>query len=129
MFLGFCIKDGGRTPSKEKTRSMQVFLTPKLAEEVQKFIGLINYFRELIPNYAKLASPLQELSRKNTKFEWNKQRNMAFIELKLKLCAEPVVQLPNLNKPFILKTDASGTGMGAVLLQGDKDARCLIKRS
>ena len=80
-------------------------------------MGLTNYFRGLIPEFAKIAAPLYELLKPKVKFEWQLRHQKAFVTLKEKMTAEPLVRLPDLDKPFIVKTDACDTGMGAVLLQ------------
>ena len=126
-FLGFKIKANCRMPSDEKTRVMRTFPTPTSKKEVQEFVGLTNYFRALIPDYAQVASPLYELMGKKAKFEWHEKHDRAFKELREKMSSEPVVRLPDLNKPFIVKTDACDTGMGAILLQENDGQRHVIE--
>ena len=126
-FLGFKIKDNCRLPSEEKTKVMREFPTPTSKKAVQEFVGLTNYFRGLIPDYAKYAAPLYEVMGKKAKFEWTEERDNAFKVLREKMSSEPVVRLPDLNVPFIVKTDACDTGMGAVLLQEIDGQRHVIE--
>src|SRR5699024_9985261 len=104
-FLGFQISADGRQPSSEKTEAMRSFPTPTSAKDVQRFIGLTNYFRSLIPDYAQIAAPLYGLLKPKIKFEWRAEHDAAFRALREKMSAEPVVSLPDLNRPFIVKTE------------------------
>nr|KYP50633.1 Transposon Ty3-I Gag-Pol polyprotein [Cajanus cajan] len=74
--------------------------------------------KRFVPNFSTLASPLNELVKKDVAFEWKEKHNLAFQELKHKLTQAPVLALPDFSKTFELECDASGLGIGAVLLQG-----------
>jgi len=71
-----------------------------------------------VPNFSSLASPLNELVKKDTTFCWNEKHEQAFKRLKAQLTNAPILALPNFAKTFELECDASGVGIGAVLLQG-----------
>lgn len=92
-------------------------------KEVRSFLGLAGYYRRFVPNFAALAAPLSDLTRKNqpNRVQWTDSCEKAFRTLKDRLCSEPVVLLPDPEAPFVLRTDASNNGLGAVLLQeGDE---------
>ena len=80
---------------------------------------MTGYYRKFVPNYVTIALPLTDLMRKNApnKIEWSSELNAAFRSLKSELCSAPVLVSPDFNRPFILQTDASDRGVGAVLSQ------------
>ena len=82
------------------------------------FLGLAEYYRRFIQNFGLIAAPLTQLLRKDA-FQWNETATSAFNKLKKALCTAPVLHLPNFSKSFIVDCDASGTGFGVVLHQGD----------
>lgn len=86
-------------------------------KEVQQFIGLCNYYRQFILKFSEVASPLCRLPRKDVSFVWNPECQTAFENLKNALCKAPILSYPLPNIPFILDTDASNVGIGAVLSQ------------
>jgi hypothetical protein len=76
------------------------------------------YYRRFIPRFSKIAAPLHALF-KDTKFEWTAEQENAFMSLKSKLTTQPILQYPDFSKEFILTTDASNQGLGAILSQGE----------
>ena len=93
------------------------------AVEVQQFLGLANYYRRFIKDFAPIAKPLHHLTEKDVKFEWTPACQEAFELLKSKLTSPPVLAHPDFQLPFILDTDASATGIGAVLSQCHSDRK------
>jgi len=81
-------------------------------------LGLAGYYRRFIKNFGILAVPLTNLLRKNS-FQWSDQASESFTALKLALSSAPVLHLPDFAKLFVVDCDASGTGFGAVLHQGE----------
>ena len=96
---------------------------PASQKEVRQFVGLVSYYRRFIQNFATIAKPLHRLTEKNAHFKWTSQCQAAFELLKQCLITAPVLTYPNYRKPFILDTDASDTGIGAVLSQIDDNSR------
>jgi len=82
------------------------------------FHGLASFYRGFVSNFSSLASPLNELVKKDTLFCWNEKHKQAFKRLKAQLTNAPILALPNFEKTFELECDASGVGIGAILLQG-----------
>lgn len=82
---------------------------------------MTGYYRCFCKNFSSVASPLTELLRKAVSFKWTSECQSAFEALKTLLCSAPVLVAPQFEKPFLLEVDASGTGIGAVLLQTGED--------
>lgn len=80
-------------------------------------MGLAGYYRKFVKGFGELSRPLTSLLKKGTMFVWTTAQEEAFHDLKQALLSAPVLALPDLNKPFVVKTDASDKGMGAVLQQ------------
>ncbi|KAL5803158.1 hypothetical protein ACOSQ4_031463 [Xanthoceras sorbifolium] len=89
---------------------------PKNAKAMRGFLGLTDYYRKFIQNYGKIATPLTKMLRKNS-FEWSLAVEEAFERLKLAMTQAPVLALPDFSQTFIIECDASGLGVGAVLLR------------
>ena len=91
---------------------------PKTVKQLQSFLGFVNYYRKFIPNFSEIASSLNKLMKKNTKYIWTNECQVAFETLKKAFISPSVLIYPDFNKPFLLTTDASGDALGAVLSQG-----------
>ena len=116
-FLGYYISEKGLTMDDEKANSIERMENPKNKKQLQAFLGAVNYYRIFIKNLAMIAEPLYRLLRKNVKYEWREEHSIAVKTLKEKLADTPILKYPNFEKPFILCTDASLTGIGACLMQ------------
>ena len=93
---------------------------PKTPTEVRSFMGLAGYYRRFVQDFAKIATPLTKLTRKNQKFEWDEKCEESFQELKNRLVSSPVLVLPDEQGNFVIYSDASYKGLGCVLIQHDK---------
>ena len=102
---------------------MKDLSNPKTVTEVRMAIGLFSYYRRFIKNFATIAEPLYQLTKKNQFWEWTDSHQNAFDTLKTKLTSAPVLVQPNLEQTFILQTDASDEGLGAVLTQKDSEGQ------
>ena len=122
-YLGHIITPDGLMPTPKLTKSVMEFPVPRNVREVRQFLGLSSYYRRFIPQFAHIARPLHVLTRKDVQFVWTEQCQSAFATLKGKLTQAPVLSYPCFNKPFVLETDASGVGIGAVLSQLQDDVQ------
>ena len=91
------------------------WLTPKCVKNVQKFLGLANYYRWFIEGFASIARPLYDMVKKDKKWEWTEKQDKAFEELKRKFTEEPVLAAPDLDKKIRMEVDASDYATGRVL--------------
>ncbi|GJT11110.1 putative reverse transcriptase domain-containing protein [Tanacetum coccineum] len=88
--------------------------------EVRSFLGLAGYYRRFIEDFSKIAKPLTVSTQKSKTFDWGEEQENALQTLKAKLCNAPVLALPDGLEDFVVYCDASGLGLGCVLMQGDK---------
>lgn len=110
---------------------MQDWPVPKSVHDVQRFLGLANYFRRFIHAYASIARPMQKLVRKETKWNkttWTTECQTAFELLKKKLTEAPVLAMPDFTQPFKVIADASKEATGAILMQNGKPLAFESKR-
>ena len=117
LYLGHIISHDGVATDPSKTQKIAGWPTPKNIPELQKFLGLASYYRRFIRNFAEIAKPLYRLTERGRKYNWTAECDTAFAVLKLRLCSTPVLAFPDFSLPFILDTDASQSGIGAVLSQ------------
>ena len=120
-FLGHIVSSEGISPDPLKTSKVREWPTPITVQETQQFLGLASYYRRFIKNFAEIAKPLYQLTEKKTSFLWTAQCEDAFLSLKNHLTSAPTLAMPDWSLPFILDTDASDTGIGAVLSQCHPD--------
>ena len=122
-FLGFDISKEGIRPSEDKLLAMKNYQVPKNPKQVKRFLGMASYYRKFIPNYSRITEPINKLLKKNQRFVWCEKCSESFNEIinnKL-LINPPILVFPDFSLEFILTTDASGTGLGAVLSQIDRN--------
>ena len=118
-FLGHVVGGGKMRPEEDKVEKLQKAERPQTKKQLRAFLGLSGYYRRFIPNYSTIALPLSERTKKNhpDKVIWNDTCEKAFTILKDRLSTYPIVVIPDQRLPFVLRTDASGEGVGAALLQ------------
>jgi len=116
-YLGYVVSCEGITTDPEKVNSVRNFPTPASIKQLRSFLGLASYYRRFINGFSKVAAPLFTLTRKDVMFVWNSKCHEAFVRLKELLTSAPVLVFPNFQREFVLETDASGLGLGAVLAQ------------
>jgi hypothetical protein len=118
-YLGNVISENGVLPDKTKTKVIEEFPSPQTVKQLNSFLGLMIYYRRIIPGFSGLVSPLHKLLKKDAIYDWTNEQEHAFRGLKNKLISPPILRYPDYNREFILTTDASNEGVGAVLSQGE----------
>ena len=117
-FLGHVVSADGIHMDPSKVQAMTDWPVPKSLTEVKGFLGLLNYYRRFIKDFARLALPLTELTKEEARtFVWTADAQAAFVTLKQKMVTGPVLQMPDLQKPFRVHTDACLFAAGATLSQ------------
>ena len=116
-YLGHVISKDGIYPDPEKLSAIQEYPVPRTVKEVRAFLGLANYYRKFVKDFAKIAGPLHDLTKKGLKFYWSNDCQIAFDRLKEALTQSPILAYPDFTKEFTLATDASDEGLGYVLGQ------------
>ena len=122
-YLGHVITPQGLKTSEKHIAAVREFPTPESVRDVRRFLGMASYYRRFIPQFARIAHPLHALTKKDVTFTWTPECQKAMEVLKLKLICAPVLAYPDFKEAFILETDASIQGLGAVLSQVQKDGR------
>ena len=120
-FLGHMVSEEGVLPDPEKVEAVKNWGTPKNVTDVRSFIGTASYYRRFIKKFAQIARPLHQIMEKNRVFDWTKECQEAFDKLKTALSCPPVLSYPDVNKRFILDTDASGLGISGIISQVFED--------
>ncbi|KAL4302447.1 hypothetical protein GQ457_10G005140 [Hibiscus cannabinus] len=118
-YLGYIISDGSISMDKDKVQCILDWPIPANIKELRGFLGLSGYYRRFIRGYGALAKPLTELLKKNG-WGWNEEAETAMKKLKEAIVTAPVLALPDFQKEFLVETDASANGVGAVLIQNGR---------
>lgn len=116
-YLGHLITPQGLQPNPSRISAVLDFPTPTNVTQVRQFIGLTSYYRRFVEGFAKIAAPLHDLTKKDVEFQWTTPCQVAFEELKRRLTSAPILAYPDFDLDFVLETDASYHGLGAVLSQ------------
>ena len=112
------IATGGQIKVSDKdTETIRTWPRPRNLKALRKFLGFTSYHRTFVKDFQEIAAPLNELLEKDAKFSWNEDRQKAFEKLKEVMVNPPILSLPRDTGDFILDTDASNSGLGAILIQ------------
>ena len=120
-YLGHSITPCGLRPNNHNIDAVKDFPVPMNLKQLRQFLGLTSHYRRFVPNYAKIAFPLHALTRKGALFQWTANCEVAFETLKTRLVTAPLFCYPDFDKDFVLETDASKQGLGAILSQYQVD--------
>ena len=103
----------------EKLGSIERLSKPNTKTELRAFLGLCQFYAKFIHKYSDISGPLSDLLRKNVKehFVWNEKQINSFENLKISLCRNPILKLPDTKLPYVVRSDGSSVGLGAVLIQ------------
>jgi hypothetical protein len=116
-FLGHMVSPKEITVDPGKVKEVLEWEPPMMVSEVQSFLGLAGYYRRFIPNCSKIAKPVTDWLKKGNKYVWSEACDEGFKHLKKLLTTSPVLAQPDTTKPFDVCCDASGIGLGGVLMQ------------
>ncbi|GKD78250.1 putative reverse transcriptase domain-containing protein [Tanacetum coccineum] len=119
QFLGHVINGNVIHVDPSKIKAVKNWKAPRTPFEVRSFLGLAGYYCRFIEDFSKIAKPLTVLTQKSKTFDWGEEQENAFQTLKDKLCNAPVLALTDGPKDFVVYCDASGLGLGCVLMQRD----------
>ncbi|KAF5474574.1 hypothetical protein F2P56_006462 [Juglans regia] len=114
-YLGHIVTSKGVKPDPKKVGAMLEWPVPKNAKSLMGFLGLTGYYHKFIKMYGLIAALITDLLKKNS-FFWNDKAARAFLELKTAVTSPPIFKLPEFSQPFTLECDASGGGIGVVLM-------------
>ncbi|KZS03393.1 Uncharacterized protein APZ42_033842 [Daphnia magna] len=116
----------GISPDPEKISAVRDFPVPRNVKEVQSFLGLCSYYRRFVPNFAVVARPLSNMTKKNQRFSWGEEHQRSFEAMKTILISPPTLAHPRYDLPMEIHCDASNYGVGAVLVQKHGDEEHVI---
>jgi hypothetical protein len=116
-FLGHVISKGDISVDTSKVQDVLSWNAPTRVDDIQSFLGLVGYYRRFIKGFLKISKPMTKLLKKDKKFKWTPTCEASFQELKKQLTTAPILVMPDMEKPFSIYYDASGQGLGCVLMQ------------
>lgn len=125
-YLGYVVNEKGLLVDPEKVEAIINIPPPRSVKEVRRVVGLASWYRRFVPNFSTLTSPLTNLLKKNVRFNWDENCQRALDDIKNHLISAPVLTCPNFDLPFVIQTDASDYGLGAVLSQQHEDGEKVI---
>ncbi len=120
-YLGLIVTEGKLRMDPTKLDGIRKWPIPKSVKDVQSFLGFGNFYCKFIQGFSDLARPLNKLLKKNVKFKWKEEHNIAFALLKKQFTKEPVLMMPDHSKPFQIECDTLKYATGAILTQLDSN--------
>jgi hypothetical protein len=118
--LGHTISQDGISVDPEKVQEVMDWKPPTTVRQIRSFLGLAGYYRRFIPDFSRIAKPMTELLKKGVRYDWSQKAEDAFHTLRQHLTTALGLAQPDNTKPFEVYCDASGTGLGCVLMQDNR---------
>jgi hypothetical protein len=118
--LGHTISQEGVSVDPKKVQEVMDWKPPTIVRQIRSFLGLVGYYRRFILDFSRIAKPMSELLKKGVKYEWSQKCEEAFHTLRQHFTTAPVLAQPDNTKPFEVYCDASGTGLGCLLMQDNR---------
>ncbi|MCI0562406.1 MAG: reverse transcriptase domain-containing protein [Nitrososphaera sp.] len=125
-YLGFVVNQDGLQVNPDKVTPVVNYPVPKTVKQVRRFLGMASWYRRFIPNFASATEPLNRLLRKNQPWIWEEEQADAFNEIRRRPSTAPTLACPDFSLKFVLQTDASIVGLGAILTQSPGDVEHVI---
>jgi len=125
-YLGHVIDRRGICTDPKKTKVIAQWLTPTTVKQIRQFIEMASWYRRFIRDFSITAAPLTSMTRKNAKWKWGPEEDAVFPKLKQALTSAPILACPDFERPFIVQTDASISGLGVVLSQNFEEGERVI---
>ncbi|XP_011861253.1 PREDICTED: uncharacterized protein LOC105558274 [Vollenhovia emeryi] len=126
-YLGHVVDHNGLHADPDKTAAVLNLTPPRNVKEIQRFMGLISWYRRFLKDVSSVAAPLHRLLRKRAKWEWSETQQAAFDEVKKLLTNAPILSCPDWSQTFVLQTDTSQEGLGATLTQQIRGSERVIE--
>lgn len=118
-YLGHIISKDGVLPDSSKIEAITKFPQPSTPKAIKSFLGMVGFYRRFIPNFAGQAAPLTNLLKKDVKFHWSPECQIAFQFFRDSLTKHPILQFPKMDQIFFITCDASSVAISAILSQGE----------
>jgi hypothetical protein len=122
-YLGLILEKGVTRMDPTKVEGVRNWATPTTKKHVRSFLGFCNFYRAFIRGFAKLAKPLNNLTKKDAPWSWGNDEQNTFDTLKRRITEEPILRQPQMDQQFELEVDASGYALSAVLMQRQEDGK------
>ena len=119
-YLGYQVTRQGIQPQPKKVEAIHKLKPPKNVRQLRHFLGMVNYYRDMWQRRSHILAPLTKMVGKNVPFQWDREQQEAFDEIKRVMSKQTILAFPDFKKPFHIYTDASNTQLGAVIMQDDK---------
>ena len=117
--MGYNLTTNGIEPQSQKILPILQFSSPTKLKQLHAFLGMVNYYKKLVPKRSYILEPLTRISSGKRKFKWQKDQEMAFQRIKRLMARNILLHYPDFTKEFHLFTDASDFQLGSILVQDD----------
>ena len=116
-FLGVLVNRDGFKQNPDKIAPILEYPAPKNLKQFRRFQGMASWYRKFLPDFATIADPVTHLTKRGVAFVWSEEAQSAFEQIKAFIASAPILHGPSFDHPFVIQTDASDSGLGAVLTQ------------